>query len=207
MARLAKLIARQSSRPRGALGRLWGPVLDRGTRTANRHAFDALALERDLDVLEVGFGGGRQLSRLLAATEGRVAGVEPSEVMISRARRRFRRAIETSRLRLVHADVAAMPFDGGSFDRVVSVHTIYFWPDAEAGLREIARVLRPNGSVVIGTATKEFLSGRRASQHGYRLFDEDELRDVLERAGFDDAAVQRHETVLVARGTRPAEGR
>ena len=204
MSQLAKLIARQSSRPRGIVGRVWGPLLDRSTRTANHYAFDALALERDLDVLEVGFGGGRLLSRVLAATDGRVAGIEVSDVMISRAQRRFGRHVEAGRLRLAQADVAAMPFDDGSFDRVVSVHTIYFWADVAAGLREIARVLRPNGTLVLGTATKEFLSRRRASEHGYRLFTEAELQDALARAGFADVTMDRHETAVVSRGTRPA---
>lgn len=206
MAQLAKTIARQSSRPRGVLGRLWGPLLDRSTRTANRHAFEALALEDDADVLEVGFGGGRLLSHILSATGGRVAGLELSDTMIRRAQRRFRREIQLERLRLVEGDVTAIPFADACFDRVVSVHTIYFWPDTQAGLREIARALRPTGKLVLGTATKEFLSHRRASQHGYRLFPESELRDALERAGFDEVAVDRHDTVVISRGMRPLGG-
>ena len=200
--RLAKTIARQSSRPRGALGRLWGPLLDRGTRTANHHAFDALALDRDVDVLEIGFGGGRLLSRVLDATDGQVAGLELSDVMMRRAERRFRRARQAGRLQLMRGDVAALPFDDASFDRVVSVHTIYFWRDVERALREIARVLRPGGELVLGTATKEFLSKRRASQHGYRLFDEGELRDAFERASFEDVAITRHETIVISSGRR-----
>lgn len=204
MAALAKLAARQSSRPRGALGRLWGLLLDRGTRVANRRALEALELGGDVEVLEIGFGGGRLLSYILAATDGRVAGLELSEVMIRRSERRFRDEIDGGRLRLAHGDVTALPFEGASFDRVVSVHTIYFWSDTEAGLREILRTLRPGGRLILGTATKAFLAGRRASQHGYRLFTESELRDALERAGFDDIVVERHDTVVISSGMRPA---
>ena len=114
MPRLAAVIARQSSRPSGGLGRLWGPLLDRGTRVANRHAFDALDLARDTDVLEVGFGGGRLLSRILDATAGDVAGLELSEVMIARSERRFKREIGAGRLRLATGAVSARPFDGAS---------------------------------------------------------------------------------------------
>lgn len=202
MAPLAKIVARQSSRPRGVLGRLWGPLLDRGTRTANRHALQALALQSGEDVLEVGFGGGRLLSHILDATGGHVAGLELSDAMMRRGRRRFRREIESGRLRLVEGSAARIPFPDGSFDRVVSVHTIYFWPDPQAGLREIARVLRPAGTLVLATATKEFLSRRRASQHGYRLFADPELRDALEEAGLQDASVERHDTIVISRGTR-----
>ena len=203
MSALAKVFARQSSRPRGALGRLWGPLLDRTTRTANERVFEALALDGDVDVLEVGFGGGRLLARMLDATRGQVAGVELSDVMVARAKRRFRGAARSDRLRLARGEVAMLPFDDASFDRVVTVHTIYFWPSTEAGLREILRVLRPGGMLVVGTATKEFLSERPISRHGYRLFDDAELRELLERAGFTDVSVERNETSVVSRGRRP----
>ena len=201
--RSARLIAGQSSRPRGALGRIWGPVLDRATGTANGHAYAALELEGDPDVLDVGFGGGRLLSRILADSAGAVAGIELSDVMTARARRRFRREIAAGRLRVSEAPVEAIPFGDASFDRVVSVHTIYFWPDAQGGLREIARVLRPGGRLVLATATKEYLSQRRASRYGYRLFAERDLRAALEEAGFADVAVERHETVVISGGRRP----
>ena len=207
MAQLAKLIARQSSRPRGAVGRLWGPLLDRGTRVANRHVYEALELDEQVDVLEIGFGGGRLLSQILGATNGAVAGLELSDVMVRRAERRFRNEIAAGRLLVAQGDVAALPFDDGSFDRVVSVHTIYFWPDTDSGLREISRTLRPGGRLVLGTATKEFLSQRRSSQHGYRLFTEPQLQEALEGAGFSDVLVERHETVVVSRATRPGAAR
>lgn len=203
--RLAKIAARQSSRPQGALGRLWGPLLDRSTQTANRHALEALALRGDDDVLEIGFGGGRLLSHILESANGRIAGLELSETMIRRAQRRFRDEIESERLRVVRGDAAArIPFADGSFDWVVSVHTIYFWPDVHAGLREIARVLRPTGTLVLATATQEFLSRRRMSQHGYRLFTDQELRDGLTSAGFEEARVERKHTIVISRGTRPS---
>jgi SAM-dependent methyltransferase len=200
---VARTIARQSSRPRGVLGRLWGPLLDRTTRMANRHALEALALEGDLDVLEIGFDGGRLLAQILEATDGQVAGLELSDRMVERGKRRFRQEIESGRLRLERGHVAAIPFSDGSFDRVVTVHTIYFWPDTDAGLRQIFRKLLPGGMLVVGTATKEFLGQRRISQHGYRLFDDGELRELLERAGFVDVAVDRHDTAVISRGTRP----
>ena len=202
MAGIAKVIARQSRRPRGVLGRLWGPLLDRTTRTANGLVFEALALDGDVDVLEVGFGGGGLLARILDATQGHAAGLELSDVMVKRGERRFQREIRTGRLRLVQGEVSAMPFDDASFDRVASVHAIYFWPDTEAGLREILRTLRPGGALVLGTATKEFLSARRIAEHGYRLFSEPELHDALARAGFAEVAVERHDTVVITRAVK-----
>ena len=47
------------------------------------------------------------------------------------------------------AAVADLPFDDDMFDVTVSVNTVQFWPDLIAGLREIRRVTRPGGTVLI----------------------------------------------------------
>ena len=90
---------------------------------------------------QVGFGGGVGLEMVGARlTDGRVTGIDISAEMARAAAERFR---------VVRADVAAIPFADGSFDRVYSVNTIFFWPDVRSGLAEILRVLRADGRAVI----------------------------------------------------------
>jgi ubiquinone/menaquinone biosynthesis C-methylase UbiE len=42
-----------------------------------------------------------------------------------------------------------LPFPDGLFDLVTAVETHYFWPDLPADMREIQRVLRPGGTLVV----------------------------------------------------------
>jgi ubiquinone/menaquinone biosynthesis C-methylase UbiE len=106
----------------------------------NRLTFAQLEVRPGDTVLEVGFGGGGLLAMILDATEGEVTGVDLSEVMVARARRRF---ANVPRLRLHVGSVDALPLANASVDKACSVNNIYFWPDPAAAMAELARVLRP----------------------------------------------------------------
>ena len=149
----------------------------------NRLALDQLDLQPDDDVLEVGFGGGDLLARILAVTEGQVIGVDLSEAMVARARRRFR-GIE--RLRLLAGSVEALWLDRASVDKAASVNNLYFWSNPEAGLRELARVVRPGGRLAICFEPPEELRKWPGHRHGFRLYDEAQVRALMEEAGFGD---------------------
>jgi len=49
------------------------------------------------------------------------------------------------------ADLQALPYESGLFDRVVANHMLYHLPDPEVGVRELGRVVKPNGIVVVAT--------------------------------------------------------
>jgi SAM-dependent methyltransferase len=152
--RRPEFVARQSALPSGLLGRLIGHVMARETAAVNEAAVALLDLRPADRVLEVGFGHGATIARIAAAVSGgHVAGVDPSTEMCAMASRRNRRAIETGRVALRQASVEALPFPDQSFDKALLVHTVYFWPDLGPAFREIARVLRPAGRVVVAHRT------------------------------------------------------
>lgn len=70
---------------------------------------------------------------------GRVTGLDFSQRMLERARRK------SADVDWVHGDVLALPFPDGSFDAATVGFGIRNVEDLEAGLRELARVLRPGG--------------------------------------------------------------
>jgi arsenite methyltransferase len=188
---LAEALARQLRQPSGVVGRAMGHILNLANRPINRWAVERLDLGPSDAVLEIGFGGGAALAGILDRTRGRVAGIEISEAMIDGARRRFRREIGQGRLEVGPGDVSEIPFEDGSFDRVLTVQTIYFWPDSAAGLREIHRVLKPGGTVLVATAAKEEMDKRSWARHGFRKFEDNELRGLLQGAGFADVVIAR----------------
>ena len=188
-------LARQFTRPSGAVGRLLiGPWLDRIGAPMNRLTLDQLELTGDEHVLEVGFGGGGLLAMLIKATDGRLVGVDVSEAMVKRARRRFRRR---SRVILYQASVEKLPLEDASVDRACSVNNLYFWPDPEAGMRELARVIGPGGRLAIAFEPPEELRKWPGHRHGFRLFEEKEVVGLMEAAGF--TSIRRAE----GRGRKP----
>jgi ubiquinone/menaquinone biosynthesis C-methylase UbiE len=51
------------------------------------------------------------------------------------------------RITFTEGDVAALPYQDGTFDLIVSTMSQHHWPDAGAGMRDLRRVLRPDGSL------------------------------------------------------------
>ncbi|MGZ8336634.1 MAG: class I SAM-dependent methyltransferase [Allosphingosinicella sp.] len=183
MSRRYRWLARQFSRPSGWLARLIiAPWLNRIGRAMNRLVLAELRVGADDDVLEVGFGGGGLLRMLLAVTAGRITGVDVSEDMVERARRQFRREPRVS----LHAgSVEQLPLADASVDRACSVNNLYFWPDPEGGMRELARVIRPGGVLAIAFEPPEELRKWAGHRFGFRLFEPAEVGRLMGQAGFD----------------------
>ncbi len=108
---------------------------------------DQMNLAPDENVLDVGSGAG-WLVRLLAerVPEGRVIGMDISDEMVRRARRKYV-AVENAMFVVGAAD--EIPWDANFFTHAISVESAYYWPDPARGLREIHRVLREGGTAWI----------------------------------------------------------
>ena len=135
-------------------------------------------------VLEIGFGGGGLIAMLLEADAGTVTGVDASEAMVERARRRFR--AKGDRVRLHRASAETLPLADGSVDCAISVNSLYFWPDMEAAFAELARVIRPGGRLILCFEPPEELRKWPGHRFGFRLVEVGEVRRLLEAPGFGD---------------------
>jgi|RhiMethySRZTD1v2_1073278.scaffolds.fasta_scaffold51561_5 ubiquinone/menaquinone biosynthesis C-methylase UbiE len=190
--RRPEFIAEQSRRPSGALGWLIGNIMSHETESLNSAALAALELRPDDRVLEVGFGHGKTIRKAAEiVTGGFVAGVDFSETMLGMARRRCTKFVATGRVRLELADSACLPFPDQHFDKAYSVHTLYFWKDPAAHLREIRRVLAPGGRLVLGLRTNDDGSGAAAFPGAvYTFYGAEAVRELLRASGFADEIVE-----------------
>lgn len=97
------------------------------------------------DVLEVGIGTGRNLPHYPQGVE--LTGIDLSEPMLERARER---AHDLDRdVRLMRADVERLPFEDDRFDTVTAACVFCSVADALRGLREVRRVVKPTGRVLL----------------------------------------------------------
>ncbi|QAY78994.1 class I SAM-dependent methyltransferase [Sphingosinicella sp. BN140058] len=179
---LTQFLARQFARPSGLLGRVWiAPWLDRISAGMNRLALAQLAPQCDETILEIGFGGGALLDVILAATAGDVHAADISAVALARARRRFRR--HGARLHLIQTSPERLPLPDAAIDKAVSVNSLYFWPDLDAALAELARVVRPRGLLILCFEPPEELRKWPGHVHGFKAYDAAEI--VARAAAFE----------------------
>lgn len=143
-------IARQSAHPRGLVGHVVARVMAHETAHVNARVLALLAPRSGERVLEIGCGHGRTLKEVARrVAPGLAVGVDPSAVMRSVARRDNRAGIAAGTVEIADGNSGALPCPAGSFDKVFSVHSLYFWPSLEHGLREIRRVLRAGGTLLL----------------------------------------------------------
>jgi len=95
--------------------------------------------------LEVGVGTGKNLEHYPQGIQ--LVGIDISEGMLKRARRRAERISASIEFHL--ADIQQAPFPDDSFDTVVATTVFCSVADPVAGLREVARVVRPGGKVLL----------------------------------------------------------
>jgi arsenite methyltransferase len=163
----------------------------------------ALAAAPGERVLDVGCGPGFYLAELLerVGPTGSVTGVDASPQTLALARRRTQ---GHDNLTLQLGDATALPVADASFDAALSVQVLEYVADADAALRQLHRVLRPGGRLVvwdIDWSTVSWHSADPARMGRVLTAWDDHLADPclprtlaarLRTAGFDDVRAEGH---------------
>jgi ubiquinone/menaquinone biosynthesis C-methylase UbiE len=181
----AQFVARQLGHPSGLIGRwVLGPLWNRRNRALNDVALKQLDLRSDDRLLEVGFGGGYLLGRMSTlVTEGFIGGVDISTAMVEQNQARYRPLIQAGKMDLKVGTADRLPYPAAHFSKAVSVNSIFYWPDAAQAIRELSRVLRDCGCLVLCFTDKDSLRQKDFARRGLTLYDIDEVRQLLTAAG------------------------
>lgn len=135
----------------------WDEVADY-VRQVGAPLLDAIGLEPEMRLLDVGAGSGGSIA-IPAAQRG--ARVVASDLVADHFEAGRRRAAEAGvEVEWVEADALDLPFEDGSFDRVTSTFGHMFAPDHALAAAEMERVLRPGGVIGFACWTPAGLIGR-----------------------------------------------
>jgi len=206
-------MTRQCRRPSGWFGRRVARVMNIGHAGVAAWGLGHVTIEPHWRILDIGCGGGQNVRTMAeAANAGHVDGVDYAPASLQIARETNAGFIASGRVSVQEASVSQLPFSDRSFDLVTAVETHYYWPDLPKDLREILRVLKPGGHLLI---IAETYKGRRLDwlfRPVMRLLfratylSPDEHRQALTEAGFKEVAIDAipQHGWIAALGVRPS---
>ena len=103
----------------------------------------------NLRVLDVGCGTGYTTAGVLKREDvAEVVALDMNPVQLKRAAKNLR--FERGRTSISRGDADNLPFEDGTFDTVISVGAIEYFPDPERTIKELSRVAKPGGIVIVG---------------------------------------------------------
>jgi SAM-dependent methyltransferase len=187
----------QCRQPRGWLGRFILRNMNARHSKVTDWGLSHIAVRKRDTVLDIGCGGGRTVSKLAAlAGDGRVYGVDYSRDSVAVATRTNRQLIARGRVEIREGSVSKLPFPEDMFDVITAVETHFWWPDLPAGMRELRRVLKPGGGLIIIAEIYKGAAGKTAELaekylplSGMALLSVEEHRELFTHAGYSDVEI------------------
>lgn len=150
-----------------------------------RAAINALKLANGDLILELGHGNCKHLPEILEKAERTsYYGLEISELMQKQATEANSVAMQANRASFHLYDGQKIPFSDNTFHKTLTVNTIYFWKDPEEFIKEIYRVLKPDGLLAISFADKNFMESLPFTAYGFDLYSKERIYALAEVAGF-----------------------
>jgi Methylase involved in ubiquinone/menaquinone biosynthesis len=125
---------------------------------------------------------------------GKVFGIDYSSQSVAASRRLNARLIEAGRVEIREGNVSKLPWPDETFDLVTAVETHYYWPGGVADMREVLRVIKPEGKLLIIAETYKGQSADIAYRPvmkliGAKYMTLDEHRNLLSAAGFSNVQI------------------
>ena len=173
----------------------WAPTYDRSPlqrfffHPVHRRILRLLDPRPGERFLELGSGTGN-LAMAAAARTGLAVGVDPSPRMVELATRKLGELPPGARARFLVGVAEALPMKDDTFDLAATSISMHHWVDLEGGFRQIRRVVRPGGRVLVADVAPRGYGKAIAMATGFwqshqgDVWDPRELAGTLELAGF-----------------------
>jgi SAM-dependent methyltransferase len=183
--------------PTGSLGRTVAADMNRGHWDLTTWGLKHVNIKPDEVILDVGCGGGKTISRLaIRARQGKVYGLDQSVDMVDYAKQINRDLIAKNRVEIVQGSVEKTGFKDEFFDLVTAVETYYFWPNLAEAFKEIRRILKKGGHLIIisemiADGAYEVENAEIIAKTQVHLMPLQEMQKTLISAGFGTVKVYR----------------
>lgn len=193
-------LSSQLRKPTGEAAKEIGKALNESNRGLYEMAFEMMSLHKNDRVLEIGFGNGMHFPEYFRLQPRlTVTGVDFSKEMCEEAQALNADLIASKKLSLYCEETSALPFSDNRFHLAVALNVIYFLDPLEIHLKEIRRVLKPNGQFLIGYRPRHAVEHLAFTKQNFILYEPDELKTLLRDNGFEaiNEIIRSHEKTSV----------
>ncbi|MGD1839658.1 MAG: class I SAM-dependent methyltransferase [Thermonemataceae bacterium] len=175
-----KEIEAQLSCPQGENGIEMGKEMNKTNISMTLNTIEQLGLSEQDSLLEIGPGNAGHLAKIMeVAADISYQGLDISDTMIAEAHRINASLMASHKINFTKYDGQKIPFAKETLDKVMTVNTLYFWKNPTEFLQEIARVMKPQGLLIITFAKKEFMQKLPFIGEKFSLYDEQAIVELV----------------------------
>ncbi|HDR7600941.1 class I SAM-dependent methyltransferase [Bacillus mycoides] len=153
MSILQRLIE-QAKNPRGTIGSSMLCIMNAAHTRLTNWALQKIHIRENAIILDIGCGGGKTIQTLSKRTPlGKIYGIDYSNQAVENSKKANMKDVKAAKVIIHQASVSSIPYHPDFFDLITAFQTHYFWPDVENDMKEVFRVLKPNGSFLLVAET------------------------------------------------------
>lgn len=152
---------------------------------------EKLGLKENDSYLEVACGGGVLLDMALQKVQ-RAAAIDHSDDMVALAKKRNQAAVNRGTVEIIKGNAEKMVWPDGSFSCSGCANAFFFFNNPELVLKEISRVLGPQGRLVMTSVTHKKSIANFVFKRPYNLnlYSDEQMEQMLAGAGFSESKVE-----------------
>ena len=193
---LFKAFVSQTRKPEGFLGKMMVSGMNPGHAKLADWGFShlpAIAPERAADL---GCGGGRNAGEMLKRyPKAHVTAVDYSALSVEKAKAYNKAMISAGRCTVQQGDVSELRLPAAAFDLATAFETVYFWPGLEKCFKQVAKILKPGGIIMIcNESDGTDPTGLKYEKiiDGMKSYTAEALEAALKAAGFSEVTSDHH---------------
>lgn len=181
-----KQLAQQLRKPEGEDGLKVGKIMNEGNLQMNIQSIKELDVNAKEHILEIGMGNGFFVKDIIELGDSvKYTGCDFSQAMIEEASKINEEFINRGQVEFHLANAEELPFKNETFDKVLTINTLYFWDDITKVFNEIKRVLKPQGELVITIRPKDEMDNYPITKYGFKTFNKTDLTTLLAENEFE----------------------
>jgi SAM-dependent methyltransferase len=192
----------QTMLPRGFAGRVTFTLMNRFHKTIYKNVAEALELKPEDDLLEVACGNGYFLKKYASHVHS-VSGLDFSELAIKLAIKNNKDRMDAGTAKFVHGEASQLAWEDNKFSCATVMASIHAFPKPLEALKEIYRVLRPEGRLVVSieqNAEDGLDHSKNVKQWGMHVWKEDDIRAMMKDAGFSEVSINYTKGFMMPKG-------